>query len=58
MVAQRIERFGAIVGERVMAGTDCDFSTFAGYGGIDPEITYEKLAAMVEGAAIASERLY
>ena len=41
-----------------MAGTDCGFSTFAGYEGIDPEITYAKFGAMVDGAAIASERLW
>jgi 5-methyltetrahydropteroyltriglutamate--homocysteine methyltransferase len=59
LVAQRIERFANIVGrERVMAGSDCGFSTFAGYEGIDPEITYAKLASMAEGAAIASERLW
>ncbi len=59
LIAQRIERFAAIVGrERVMAGTDCGFSTFAGYAGIDPEIAYAKLASMSEGAAIASERLW
>ncbi len=59
LVAQRIERFAAIVGpERVIAGIDCGFSTFAGYAGIDPEIAYAKLGAMAEGAAIATERLY
>ncbi len=59
LVAERIERFAGIVGrERVMAGTDCGFSTFAGYEGIDPEIAYAKMAAMVEGAAIASDRLW
>jgi len=59
LVAQRIERFADIVGrERVIAGTDCGFSTFAGYAGIDPEIAYAKLAAMTEGAAIASSRLW
>lgn len=59
LVAQRIERFAGIVGrERVMAGTDCGFSTFAGYEGIDTEITYTKFAAMAEGARIASERLW
>jgi len=58
LVAQRIERFAGIVGpERVIAGTDCGFSTFAGYAGIDPEIAYTKLGAMAEGAAIASDRL-
>lgn len=59
LVAQRIERFAEIVGpERVIAGTDCGFSTFAGYAGIDPDIAYAKLGAMAEGAAIASARLY
>ena len=59
LVAQRIETFTKIVGrERVIAGTDCGFSTFAGYAGIDTEIAYAKLAAMAEGAAIASSRLW
>ena len=59
LIAQRIERFAAIVGrERVMAGTDCGFSTFAGYAGIDPEIAYAKLAALAEGAELASRRLW
>lgn len=59
LVAQRIETFARIVGpERVVAGTDCGFSTFAGYAGIDPDIAYAKLAAMAEGAQIASERLW
>ncbi|MEM7095407.1 MAG: cobalamin-independent methionine synthase II family protein [Actinomycetota bacterium] len=59
LVAQRIETFAGIVGrERVMAGVDCGFSTFAGYAGIDPEVAYTKLSSMVEGARIASERLW
>ena len=59
LIAQRIECFAAIVGrERVMAGTDCGFSTFAGYAGIDPEIAYAKLASLAEGAALASSRLW
>ncbi len=59
LVAERIERFARIVGrERVMAGTDCGFSTFAGYAGIDPDIAYAKLGAMADGAAIASNRLW
>ena len=59
LVAQRIERFAAIVGpERVIAGTDCGFGTFAGYGKMDPEISYKKLRAMVEGAEIASGRIW
>ena len=59
LVAQRIERFAGIVGkERVIAGTDCGFGTFAGYGKMDPEISYKKLRAMVEGAEIASQSLW
>lgn len=59
LIAQRIEQFARIVGrERVMAGTDCGFSTFAGYAGIDTEIVYAKFAAMAEGAAIASSHLW
>lgn len=58
LVAERIGRFVDLVGaERVMAGTDCGFATFAGYGAVDAEIAWEKLAALVEGAAIASRRL-
>lgn len=59
LVAQRIERFAAIVGrERVLAGTDCGFSTFAGYEGIDPDVAYTKLGSLAEGAEIASSRLW
>jgi len=59
LVAQRIERFADIVGkERVIAGVDCGFSTFAGYAGIETEIAYAKLASLTEGAAIASDRLW
>ena len=59
LVAERIERFANIVGrERVIAGTDCGFSTFAGFGNVDAEIVYAKLHALAEGAAIASERLW
>lgn len=59
LVAQRIERFAHIVGrERVMAGSDCGFSTFAGDGLVDPDIVYAKLRAMAEGAALASQRLW
>jgi 5-methyltetrahydropteroyltriglutamate--homocysteine methyltransferase len=59
VVAQRIERFAGIVGrERVMAGTDCGFSTFAGFGAVDPDIVWAKLRTLSEGAAIASERLW
>jgi 5-methyltetrahydropteroyltriglutamate--homocysteine methyltransferase len=59
LVAERIERFAAIVGkDRVIAGTDCGFGTFAGFGAIHPSICWAKLAAQTEGARIASERLW
>ena len=58
-MAERIERFAGIVGrERVIAGTDCGFGTFAGYGKIDPDIAFKKLRALAEGATIASGRLW
>lgn len=58
LIAQRIERFIDIVGgDRVMASTDCGFGTFAGYGKIDPAVTWKKLAALREGADIASARM-
>jgi len=54
LVAQRIQRFVDIVGaDRVIAGSDCGFGTFAGYGAIDPEIAYAKLAALSQGAELA-----
>lgn len=57
LVAERIGRFVGIVGtERVIAGTDCGFGTFAGFGAVDPAICYAKLASLSEGAAIASAR--
>ena len=59
VVAERIERFANIVGrERVIGGTDCGFSTFAGFGAVDPDIVYAKLGALAEGAALASARLW
>jgi 5-methyltetrahydropteroyltriglutamate--homocysteine methyltransferase len=51
LVAQRLERFTQIVGrERVIAGSDCGFGTFAGFGSVDPEIAWAKLATLKEGA--------
>ena len=58
LIAQRIERFAGIVGpERVIAGTDCGFGTFAGYGKIDPAVTWKKLRALRAGADIAAARI-
>jgi 5-methyltetrahydropteroyltriglutamate--homocysteine methyltransferase len=42
--------------ERVIAGTDCGFATFANYINVHPQITWRKLAALVEGAELASQR--
>ena len=51
LVAQRLERFTRIVGrDRVIAGSDCGFGTFAGYGAVDPDIAWAKLATLKEGA--------
>jgi 5-methyltetrahydropteroyltriglutamate--homocysteine methyltransferase len=59
LVAQRVERFADIVGrESVIAGTDCGFSTFAGFGAVDENIVYAKLAALADGAERASRRLW
>jgi 5-methyltetrahydropteroyltriglutamate--homocysteine methyltransferase len=59
LVAERIERFANIVGrERVIAGTDCGFGTFAGFGPVDPDVAYMKLQSLVEGAEIATQRLW
>ena len=55
LVAQRLQRFVDIVGaDRVIAGSDCGFGTFAGFGAVDADIVYAKLAAMAEGAARVS----
>jgi 5-methyltetrahydropteroyltriglutamate--homocysteine methyltransferase len=59
LVAERICRYADIVGrERVIAGADCGFGTFAGAGAVHPPIAYAKLAALAEGAAIATRRLW
>ena len=52
LVQQRIQRFVNIVGsDRVIAGSDCGFGTFAGFGAVDPEIAYAKLSALSQGAS-------
>jgi 5-methyltetrahydropteroyltriglutamate--homocysteine methyltransferase len=57
LIAQRLERYIAIVGtDRIIAATDCGFGTFAGYGKIDPDVTWKKLAALSEGARLAASR--
>ena len=53
LIAERLGRFVDIVGkDRVCAGSDCGFGTFAGFGAVDPDIAYAKLAALAEGAAL------
>ena len=55
LVAQRIDRYVDIVGaDRVIAGSDCGFGTFAGFGAVDPEIAYAKLSSLSQGAAKSS----
>jgi 5-methyltetrahydropteroyltriglutamate--homocysteine methyltransferase len=59
LVAERLETFANVVGrDRVIAGTDCGFGTFAGFGPVDPDIVWLKLKSLVDGAAIASKRLW
>ncbi len=54
LVRQRVDRFVEIVGaDRVIAGSDCGFGTFAGFGAVDPEIAWAKLATLAEGAHAA-----
>ena len=58
LVAERIEKFVNIVGkERVIAGSDCGFGTFAGFGAVDPDIAFAKLKSLSEGASLVSNRL-
>jgi len=58
-VAERILKYTHLVGrERVLAATDCGFGTFARYGRVDPDIAYEKLRTLAEGAALASRKLW
>jgi 5-methyltetrahydropteroyltriglutamate--homocysteine methyltransferase len=59
LIAQQLVQFADVVGrERVLAGADCGFGSFAGLSRVDPGVAYKKLAALVEGAARASARLW
>jgi 5-methyltetrahydropteroyltriglutamate--homocysteine methyltransferase len=59
LVAQRIERFAGVVGrERVIAGTDCGFGTSGAGDEVHPDVAWAKLKSLVEGARIASKRLW
>ncbi len=58
LIAERLMHYVDIVGaDRVIAGTDCGFSTFAGFGAVDPSIVWLKLEALRDGAALVSDRL-
>jgi 5-methyltetrahydropteroyltriglutamate--homocysteine methyltransferase len=59
LVAQRLVRYAGVVGRsNVIAGSDCGFATFAALTPVDPDITWAKLAAMADGARIASRELW
>jgi 5-methyltetrahydropteroyltriglutamate--homocysteine methyltransferase len=59
LVAERIARFAGVVGrERILAGADCGFASFAGSTEIHPSVVWAKLAALTAGAALASRRLW
>ena len=59
LIAQRIEQIAKRVGrENVIAGTDCGFGTWVGQAAVETEIVWAKLAAMAEGAKIASDSLW
>ena len=59
LVAQRLLRYAGLVGrERVIAGTDCGFGTFAGFGPVHPEFCWLKLRALSDGAKLASQKLW
>jgi 5-methyltetrahydropteroyltriglutamate--homocysteine methyltransferase len=60
VVAERLERVAAAVGDphRVLAGTDCGFDSTAGQGRVAEDVAFAKLRALVEGARIATQRLF
>ena len=59
LIAQRLIRFAENVGrERVIAGTDCGFGTFAGFGPVHPSVCWLKMRSLAEGAALASKKLW
>ena len=59
VVSQRLVRYAGVVGkERVIAGTDCGFGTFAGFGSVFPPFCWMKMKALSEGARLASAKLW
>lgn len=59
LIAQRLLRYAEIVGrEQVIAGTDCGFSTFAGWHNVPPSVCWGKLRSLTQGAELASRELW
>jgi 5-methyltetrahydropteroyltriglutamate--homocysteine methyltransferase len=59
LIAEQLCQYAAIVGrERIIAGTDCGFGSFAGYSRVDPGVAYKKLEALADGAALATDILW
>jgi 5-methyltetrahydropteroyltriglutamate--homocysteine methyltransferase len=59
LIAQRIARYANLVGrENVIAGSDCGFGTWVGQAAVDPDVVWAKMAAMAEGARIASKQFW
>ena len=59
LIAQRIARYANLVGrENVIAGSDCGYGTWVGQAAVDPDVVWAKLAAMAEGARIASRQFW
>jgi 5-methyltetrahydropteroyltriglutamate--homocysteine methyltransferase len=59
LIAQRIARYANLVGaENVIAGSDCGFGTWVGQAAVDPDVVFAKLAAMAEGARLASRQFW
>jgi 5-methyltetrahydropteroyltriglutamate--homocysteine methyltransferase len=59
LIAEQLRQYADIVGrERILAGADCGFGSFAGYSRVDPAVAYKKLGALAEGAALATASLW
>ena len=59
LIAQRIGRYAKLVGrENVMAGSDCGYGTWVGQAAVDPDVVWAKMAAMAEGARIATKQFW
>src|SRR6185295_16973879 len=59
LIAQRIARYANLVGrENVVAGSDCGYGTWVGQAAVDPDVVWAKLAALAEGARIASRQFW